>query len=137
MKLSRIFKMVPEDLFPEHLYQLTTTKAVVEVEPMMLPIGRSVLNLPAPEDPVDDRFKREINEHLAKLICGLSSREEKVIRMKYGIREDREHTLEEIGEYFRITAGRVHQIESKALRKLRHPSRSNKLRSWLETKKGE
>ena len=62
----------------------------------------------------------------------LSPKEEKVIRLRFGIGCEREHTLEEIGQEFDVTRERIRQIEAKALRKLRHPSRSRKLRAFLE-----
>jgi len=62
----------------------------------------------------------------------LSPREEKIIRMRFGMDDGSEHTMEEVGQSFDVTRERIRQIEAKALRKLRHPSRSGKLRSLLD-----
>ena len=62
----------------------------------------------------------------------MSAREEKIIRMRFGMDDGSEHTLEEVGQSFDVTRERIRQIEAKALRKLRHPSRSGKLRSLLD-----
>ena len=62
----------------------------------------------------------------------LSAREEKVVKMRFGLEDGSEHTLEEIGVEFAVTRERIRQIEAKALRKLRHPSRSGKLKSFLD-----
>ena len=62
----------------------------------------------------------------------LTPREEKVIKMRFGVGDGSEHTLEEVGQSFAVTRERIRQIEAKALRKLRHPSRSRKLRAFLE-----
>ena len=63
----------------------------------------------------------------------LTTREAKVLRMRFGIEMNTDHTLEEVGKQFDVTRERIRQIEAKALRKLRHPSRSDKLRSFLDT----
>ena len=63
----------------------------------------------------------------------MSPREEKIIKMRFGLQDGSEHTLEEVGQQFAVTRERIRQIEAKALRKLRHPSRSEKLRSFLDS----
>lgn len=63
---------------------------------------------------------------------GLTPREAKVLRMRFGIEMSTDHTLEEVGKQFDVTRERIRQIEAKALRKLKHPSRSDKLRSFIE-----
>ena len=75
-----------------------------------------------------------LKEQTAVVLQTLTPREEQVIRMRFGIGEDSEHTLEEVGQRFSVTRERIRQIEAKALRKLRHPSRSRKLKSFLESK---
>jgi RNA polymerase primary sigma factor len=73
-----------------------------------------------------------LGEQTRKILTTLTPREEKVLRMRFGIGEKSDHTLEEVGRDFHVTRERIRQIEAKALRKLRHPSRSKKLRSFLE-----
>ena len=68
---------------------------------------------------------------ISKVLGTLTEREEKILRMRFGLGHQREHTLEEIGECFDVTRERIRQIEAKALRKLRHPSRADMLSSFL------
>ncbi len=82
--------------------------------------------------PVDSVVKKNLKEQTLKVLSTLASREEKVLRKRFGIGLDSEHTLEEVGQEFAVTRERIRQIEAKALRKLRHPSRSKKLRSFIE-----
>jgi RNA polymerase primary sigma factor len=81
--------------------------------------------------PYSDIERSDMNEHLLNVLHTLSPREEKVIRMRFGIGEHREHTLEEIGRHLSLTRERVRQIESKALAKLKHPKRRNDLKVLL------
>jgi RNA polymerase primary sigma factor len=67
------------------------------------------------------------------VLKSLTPREEKVIKMRFGVNDDSEHTLEEVGQDFAVTRERIRQIEAKALNKLRHPTRSRKLRTFLES----
>jgi len=73
--------------------------------------------------PVSEAERTELSEHIQRILKTLTPKEEKVIKMRFGIGEDRDHTLEEVGRYLSITRERVRQIETKALRKLKHPSR--------------
>jgi RNA polymerase primary sigma factor len=66
------------------------------------------------------------------VLKSLSPREEKIIRMRFGLEDGSEHTLEEVGQNFAVTRERIRQIEAKALRKLRHPSRSHRLKTFLD-----
>ncbi len=74
-----------------------------------------------------------LREQTAEVLKSLSPREEKIIKMRFGLQDGSEHTLEEVGQQFAVTRERIRQIEAKALRKLRHPSRSHKLKAFLET----
>jgi len=69
---------------------------------------------------------------MASMLKKLSPREERIIRMRFGFEDGNQHTLEEVGQVFDVTRERIRQIEAKALRKLRHPSRSSYVRSFLE-----
>jgi len=82
--------------------------------------------------PIDSVVKKNLKEQTMKILGTLAVREEKVLRKRFGIGLDSEHTLEEVGQDFAVTRERIRQIEAKALRKLRHPSRSKKLRSFIE-----
>ncbi len=74
-----------------------------------------------------------LREQTAEVLKTLSPREEKIIKMRFGLQDGSEHTLEEVGQHFAVTRERIRQIEAKALRKLRHPSRSHRLKAFLET----
>ena len=73
-----------------------------------------------------------MKEQLADVLKTLTPREEKVLRLRFGLEDGRPRTLEEVGKEFNVTRERIRQIEAKALRKLRHPSRSKKLKDFLE-----
>ncbi len=78
-----------------------------------------------------------LREQTAEVLKTLSPREEKIIKMRFGLQDGSEHTLEEVGQHFAVTRERIRQIEAKALRKLRHPSRSHRLRAFLENSRSE
>jgi RNA polymerase primary sigma factor len=84
--------------------------------------------------PSDAVIKLNLKEQTESVLKSLTPREEKVIKMRFGLDDGSEHTLEEVGQSFAVTRERIRQIEAKALRKLRHPSRSKKLRNFLEDK---
>ena len=83
--------------------------------------------------PSDATVNLNLAEQTRKVLATLTPREEKVLRMRFGIGEKADHTLEEVGQDFAVTRERIRQIEAKALRKLRHPTRSRKLKSFIET----
>ncbi len=83
--------------------------------------------------PQEAVINANLSEQTRKVLASLTPREEKVLRMRFGIGEKYDHTLEEVGQDFDVTRERIRQIEAKALRKLRHPSRARKLKSFLET----
>jgi len=83
--------------------------------------------------PSDAVINLSLQEQTRKVLSTLTPREEKVLRMRFGIGEKSDHTLEEVGQDFEVTRERIRQIEAKALRKLRHPSRSKRLRAFVET----
>ncbi len=84
------------------------------------------------ESPIDSATTESLRETTHAVLAGLTPREAKVLRMRFGIDMTTDHTLEEVGKQFDVTRERIRQIEAKALRKLRHPSRSEQLRSFLE-----
>jgi len=84
------------------------------------------------ESPVEAVVSNNLREQTTGVLSSLTPREEKVLRLRFGVGEESEHTLEEVGQKFAVTRERIRQIESKALRKLRHPSRSRKLKAFLE-----
>ncbi len=83
--------------------------------------------------PLDAAIQTSLREATTRVLGSLTPREERVLRMRFGIGMNTDHTLEEVGQQFNVTRERIRQIEAKALRKLKHPSRSRKLRSFLET----
>jgi len=83
--------------------------------------------------PVESAIHSNLRETTTRVLASLTPREERVLRMRFGIGMNTDHTLEEVGQQFNVTRERIRQIEAKALRKLKHPSRSRKLRSFLDT----
>ncbi len=83
--------------------------------------------------PSESVINLNLREQTAEVLKTLSPREEKIIKMRFGLQDGSEHTLEEVGQHFAVTRERIRQIEAKALRKLRHPSRSHRLRAFLDT----
>jgi RNA polymerase primary sigma factor len=83
--------------------------------------------MPSPPDTV---IHINLREQIEEALKSLTEREGKVLKMRFGLGDGNEHTLEEVGQQFKVTRERIRQIEAKALRKLKHPSRSRKLRSF-------
>ena len=82
--------------------------------------------------PVEAAIQSNLRETTTRVLASLTPREERVLRMRFGLEDGSEHTLEEVGQSFAVTRERIRQIEAKALRKLRHPSRSRKLRAFMD-----
>ena len=83
--------------------------------------------------PIDAAIQSNLRETTTRVLASLTAREERVLRMRFGIGTNTDHTLEEVGQQFSVTRERIRQIEAKALRKLKHPSRSRTLRSFLDS----
>jgi RNA polymerase primary sigma factor len=84
------------------------------------------------ESPIENTTNINLSETVRDVLAGLTPREAKVLRMRFGIEMQSDHTLEEVGKQFDVTRERIRQIEAKAIRKLKHPSRSDKLRTYLD-----
>ena len=83
--------------------------------------------------PIDAAIQSNLRETTTRVLASLTPREERILRMRFGIGMNKDHTLEEVGQQFTVTRERIRQIEAKALRKLRHPSRSLKLKLfWVD-----
>jgi RNA polymerase primary sigma factor len=82
--------------------------------------------------PIDAAIQSNLREATTRVLQSVTPREERVLRMRYGIGVNKDHTLEEVGKHFSVTRERIRQIEAKALRKLKHPSRSRMLRTFLD-----
>jgi RNA polymerase primary sigma factor len=82
--------------------------------------------------PIDAAIQSNLRETTTRVLASLTPREERILRMRFGIGMNNDHTLEEVGQQFSVTRERIRQIEAKALRKLKHPSRSRILRSFLD-----
>ena len=82
--------------------------------------------------PIEAAVKSSLRDTTTRILSSLTPREERVLRMRFGIGMNSDHTLEEVGQQFSVTRERIRQIEAKALRKLKHPSRSRKMKSFLE-----
>jgi RNA polymerase primary sigma factor len=83
--------------------------------------------------PIDAAIQSDLRETTTRMLASLTPREERIVRMRFGIGMNSDHTLEEVGQQFAVTRERIRQIEAKALRKLKHPSRSKVLRSFLDS----
>ena len=135
---------VPEELAEKLAMPLEKVRAVLKIvkEPISLetPIGEEEDSHLGDfiEDknavlPLDAAIYANLREMTTRVLASLTAREERVLRMRFGIGTNADHTLEEVGQQFSVTRERIRQIEAKALRKLKHPRRSSKLRSFLDT----
>jgi RNA polymerase primary sigma factor len=85
------------------------------------------------QSPSDAAISTNLAEHTRRALSTLTPREEKILRMRFGIGEKSEHTLEEVGQDFKVTRERIRQIEAKALTKLRHPARTKELKAFVDS----
>ena len=131
------------ELTPEMKMPVEKVREILKIsqEPVSLetPIGEeedSHLGDFIPDDdalaPADAASHTLLREQLSDVLSTLTPREEKVLRLRFGLEDGRSRTLEEVGKEFNVTRERIRQIEAKALRKLRHPSRSRKLKDYLD-----
>ena len=95
-------------------------------------VSRGFIEDKAIKLPLDAAIQNNLREATTSVLSTLTPREERVLRMRFGIGMNTDHTLEEVGQQFSVTRERIRQIEAKGLRKLKHPSRSRKLRSFLD-----
>ena len=134
---------VPEELAQRLSMPLEKVRKVMKIakEPVSLeaPVGdeedSSLGDFIADDSalqPLDSAIHSNLKETCTRILASLTPREERVLRMRFGIGMNTDHTLEEVGQQFNVTRERIRQIEAKALRKLKHPSRSRKLRSFLD-----
>ena len=152
-KLVRTSKQLMSELGREPTHEELSEKLAIPIDKVrkVMKIARDPISLETPigdedeshlgdfiEDknavlPVDAAIQTNLKEATNKILSTLTSREEKVLRMRFGIGLQSDHTLEEVGQQFSVTRERIRQIEAKALRKLKHPSRSRKLKSFLDS----
>ncbi|HEC32289.1 MAG TPA: RNA polymerase sigma factor RpoD, partial [Deltaproteobacteria bacterium] len=134
----------PEEIAEKMEFPLEKVRKVLKIakEPISLetPIGEEedshlgdFIEDKKATSPIDAVINLNLSEQTRKVLATLTPREEKVLRMRFGIGEKADHTLEEVGRDFSVTRERIRQIEAKALRKLRHPSRRKKLKSFIES----
>src|SRR3989344_2205686 len=151
-KLYRITRRLMQELGREPSHEEIAEEAEIEVDRVreIFKIAQEVTSLEAPvgEDqesflgdfirdetqlsPVDAASKQLLKDHLDEVLATLSDREAKVLKLRFGLEGNKQMTLEEVGKVFGVTRERIRQIEAKALRKLKHPSRRKKLQDYLE-----
>ena len=152
-KLVRMFKQLMSELGREPTHEELAEKLAMPVEKVrkIMKIAKDPISLETPigdeedshlgdfiEDkhtviPIDAAIQSNLKSATNKVLSSLTPREEKVLRMRFGIGMQSDYTLEEVGKQFSVTRERIRQIEAKALRKLKHPSRSKRLRSFLDS----
>jgi len=138
--INRVKKMTG-DLLRKNGREPTAEEIAVQLDPISLetPVGEEedahLEDFIQDEDagvPVDEAGRQLLRRELFSVLKSLTPREERVIALRFGLEDGRAHTLEELGKEFNVTRERVRQIEAKALRKLRHPSRAKRLRDYLD-----
>src|SRR6267142_2536175 len=151
-KLNRISRQMMQEMGRDPTPEELSKKMMLPLEKVrkVLKIAKEPISLETPigdeedshlgdfiEDknailPIDAAIQSNLREATTRVLASLTPREERVLRMRFGIGMNTDHTLEEVGQQFSVTRERIRQIEAKALRKLKHPSRSRKLRSFLD-----
>ena len=139
-KISERLGYSPEELFPESLYALNLPGCIVrEFEsPELLSLQEASTMRLLPSVDFELAMARKLQDDdravtLASTLATLSPSEEKILKMRFGLQDWSEHTLEEVGQYFAVPGSRIRQIEAKALRKLRHPARRRLLDKYSHT----
>ena len=152
-KLVRVSRYLVQELGREPVPEEIAAKMEMPIDKVrkVLKIAKEPISLETPVGEEEDSLlgdfiedKKVINpaeaivnmnlaEQTRRVLATLTPREEKVLRMRFGIGEESSHTLEEVGQDFNVTRERIRQIEAKALRKLRHPSRSKRLRTFIDS----
>src|SRR6267142_3670878 len=135
-KLNRISRQMMQEMGRDPTPEELSKKMMLPLEKVrkVLKIAKEPISLQAPNVvlPIDAAIQSNLRETTTRVLASLTPREERVLRMRFGIGMNTDHTLEEVGQQFSVTRERIRQIEAKALRKLKHPSRSRKLRSFLD-----
>ena len=154
-KYKQIFRKLSQDLGRRPLPEEIAAEMEIEVEKihMIEKINQNTLSLEEPiskdsdekssrsdfiaddmvASPSTDVSKRLLHDQIHEILADLTEKEQRIVEMRYGLHDGISHTLEQVGREFGVTRERIRQIEAKALRKLKHPSRSRKLRSFLDT----
>jgi RNA polymerase primary sigma factor len=133
----------PEELGKELGMPIEKVRKIIQIvrEPLSLetPIGDEedshlgdLIEDKSAIQPIDAMIQSNLRETTSHVLASLTAREERILRMRFGLGMNSDHTLEEVGQQFSVTRERIRQIEAKAIRKLKHPSRSRMLRSFLE-----
>ena len=131
VQLSAITKILPEDLFPVHLYQLTATRAALEMPAVRLLSLRHAKALQAADD-VEAGLRHDEAAHgLAAALGTLRPRDKQALTLLFGLDDGEERTLKEVGEALNVGPARARQITERALRRMRHPSRSKALKPLM------
>ncbi len=139
------YEPLPEDIAARMNLPLSKVKTILKIskEPVSLetPIGeeedshlRDLIEDKTSPSPLDKAVNRDLKKQIESVLCTLNPKEAKIIRLRFGIGEDNTRTLEELGQEFDVTRERIRQIEVKAIRKLRHPSRCHSLKAFLDNR---